>query len=253
LLTVVIAAITGAAMYLASYLTESLGQSIGNDLRVRLYHHLQELSLAYHGANRVGTMLSTLTGDVQTIQSFASTSTLSIVTDTLSLVAMIVVMFLLRWDFALIALAVTPLLAVFVVRVNRAVRSAVTEVRTRQSDLLATLQEGLQSIGVVKAYTREDRQEQQLQKISMQTAAAWLQARRVSALLSPVVTMAIAVCTALVLWRGSLLVLSGVMTIGSLSIFLAYLARFFTPVRPGPDDQHHRPGVGRLSAGDRDL
>jgi len=153
------------------------------------------------------------------------------VTDTLSLVAMSVVMFLLRWDFALIALAVTPLLAVFVVRVNRAVRSAVTEVRTRQSDLLATLQEGLQSIEVVKAYTREDRQEQQLQKISMQTAAAWLQARRVSALLSPVVTMAIAVCTALVLWRGSLLVLSGVMTIGSLSIFLAYLARFFTPVR----------------------
>ena len=61
MLTVVIAAITGAAMYLASYLTQSLGQSIGNDLRVRLYHHLQELSLAYHGANRVGTMLSTLT------------------------------------------------------------------------------------------------------------------------------------------------------------------------------------------------
>jgi ABC-type multidrug transport system fused ATPase/permease subunit len=231
LLTVLIAAVTGAAMYLASTLTERLGQSIGNDLRVRVYHHLQELSLAYYDANRVGTLLSTLTGDVQTIQSFASTSTLSIVTDTLSLLAMIVVMFLLRWDFALIALAVTPLLAVFVLRVNRAVRTAVTEVRTRQSDLLATLQEGLQSIEVVKAFTREDHQEQQVQKMSMQTATAWLQARRASALLSPMVTLAIAVCTGLVLWRGSLLVLSGAMTIGSLSIFLAYLARFFTPVR----------------------
>ena len=231
LLTVLIAAVTGAAMYLASTLTERLGQSIGNDLRVRVYHHLQELSLAYYDANRVGTLLSTLTGDVQTIQSFASTSTLSIVTDTLSLLAMIVVMFLLRWDFALIALAVTPLLAVFVLRVNRAVRTAVTEVRTRQSDLLATLQEGLQSIEVVKAFTREDRQEQQVQKMSMQTATAWLQARRASALLSPMVTLAIAVCTGLVLWRGSLVVLSGAMTIGSLSIFLAYLARFFTPVR----------------------
>ena len=138
----------------------------------------RKLSLAYYDANRVGTILSTLTGDVQTIQSFASTSTLSIVTDTLSLLAMIVVMFLLRWDFALIALAVTPLLAVFVLRVNRAVRTAVTEVRTRQSDLLATLQEGLQSIEVVKAFTREDRQEQQLQKAGLQTATAWLQARR---------------------------------------------------------------------------
>jgi subfamily B ATP-binding cassette protein MsbA len=231
LLTVLIAAVTGAAMYAASTSTERLGQSIGSDLRVRLYHHLQELSLAYYNANRVGTLLSTLTGDVQTIQSFASTSTLSIVTDTLSLLAMIVVMLLLRWDFALIALAVTPLLVAFALRVNKAVRTAVTEVRTRQSDLLAILQEGLQSIEVVKAFNREDRQEQHVQTMSMQTASAWLQARRVSALLSPVVTLAIAICTGLVLWRGSLLVLSGAMTIGSLSIFLAYLARFFTPVR----------------------
>ena len=67
----------------------------------------------------------------------------SIVTDTLSLLVMIVVMFLLRWDFALIALAVTPLVAAFVLRVKRALRTAVAEVRTRQSDLLATLQEGM--------------------------------------------------------------------------------------------------------------
>src|ERR1700752_3451545 len=136
---------------------------------------------------------------------------------------MIVVMFLLRWDFALIAIAVTPLLALFALRVNKAVRSAVSGVRNRQSDLLATLQEGLQSIEVVKAFSREDRQEQQLQQVSSQTVTAWLHARRVSALLAPVVTLAVAVCTGLVLWRGSLLVLSGAMTIGSLSVFLAYL------------------------------
>ena len=59
LLTVAIAAVTGVAMYAGSYLTESLGQSIGNELRVRLYHHLQELSLAYYDTNRVGTLLST--------------------------------------------------------------------------------------------------------------------------------------------------------------------------------------------------
>jgi ABC-type multidrug transport system fused ATPase/permease subunit len=198
---------------------------------VRLYHHLQELSLAHYDTNRVGAILNTLTGDVQTIQSFASTSTLTIVTDVLSLAGMIVVMFLLRWDFALIALAVTPLLALFALRVNKAVRAAVSEVRNRQSDMLATLQEGLQSIEVIKAFEGEDRQVQQLQKVSTETLAAWLQARRVSALMSPVVTLAVAVCTGIVLWRGALLVLSGGMTIGSLSVFLAYLARFFRPVR----------------------
>jgi ABC-type multidrug transport system fused ATPase/permease subunit len=231
IVTVMIAAVTGAAMYVASYFTESLSQCIGNDLRVRLYHHLQQLSLAYYDGTRVGTILSTLTTDVQTIQSFASVSTLNIFTDTLTLVGMIVVMLWLRWDFALIALAVTPLLAIFVLRVNKAVRTAVKEVRTHQSDLVATLQEGLQSIEVVQAFSREDAQEQQVRKVSMETVTAWLNARRVSSLLSPVVGLVIALCTGLVLWRGSLLILAGTMTAGALTVFLAYLAKFFQPVR----------------------
>jgi ABC-type multidrug transport system fused ATPase/permease subunit len=231
IVTLLIAAVTGAAMYVASYFTESLSQWIGNDLRVRLYNHLQELSLAYYDTTRVGTILSTLTGDVQTIQSFASMSTLNIFTDSLTIFGMVVVMFWLRWDFALIALAVTPLLVIFVLRVNKAIRIAVKEVRTRQSDLLATLQEGLQSIQVVQAYGREKRQAQELSKVSMETVTAWLRARKVSSLLSPVVSLVIAACTALVLWRGSLLILSGAMTAGALTVFLAYLAKFFQPVR----------------------
>ena len=129
IVTVVIAVATGAAMYVASYFTESVSQSIGNDLRVRLYHHLQELSMAYYDSNRVGTILSTLTSDVQTIQGFASVSTLNIFTSSLTVVGMIVVMFACNWDFALIAIAVTPLLAIFVLRVHRAVRTAAKEVR----------------------------------------------------------------------------------------------------------------------------
>ncbi len=229
--TVFIALVSGAAFYVASYSTERLGQCVGNDLRVRLYHHLQELSLAYYDTNRVGTILSTLTTDVQTIQSFASTSVLNIFTDALTLVAMIVVMLMLRWDFALIALGVTPLLIVFLVRVNKAIKTAVKDVRTRQSDLLATLQEGLQSIEVVQAYSREDYEDRQVRQVSRETVMAWLKTRRLSALLSPVVSVVIALCTGLVLWRGALLILAGTMTAGALTVFLAYLARFFQPVR----------------------
>jgi ABC-type multidrug transport system fused ATPase/permease subunit len=231
IVTVMIAVVTGAAFYVASYYTETVSQCVGNDLRVRLYHHLQELSLAYYDTTRVGTVLSTLTSDVQTVQGFASTSTLNIFTDTLTLAGMIVVMFWLRWDFALIALAVTPLLAIFVFRVNKAVKTAVTDVRSRQSDLMATLQEGLQSIEVVQAFSQEEYQERQLRSASMQTVTAWLKARRVSSLLSPVVGLAIAICTGLVLWRGALLILAGTMTAGALTVFLAYLAKFFQPVR----------------------
>jgi ABC-type multidrug transport system fused ATPase/permease subunit len=229
--TVAIAVVSGVAMYAASYFTESLGQCIGNDLRVRLYHHLQELSLAYYDTTRVGTVLSTLTTDVQTIQSFASSSTLAIFTDSITLVGVIVVMLVLRWDFALIALTVTPLVALFVLRVNKAIRMAVKEVRTRQSDLVATLQEGLQAIEVVQAYGREDQLQRRVETVSMGTVTAWLQARKLSALLSPVVGLVIAVCTGVVLWRGSLLILAGAMTAGTLTVFLAYLTRFFQPVR----------------------
>ncbi|HEX3546566.1 MAG TPA: ABC transporter ATP-binding protein, partial [Mycobacterium sp.] len=231
IVTVTIAVVSGAAFYVASYSTEKLGQSIGNDLRVRLYHHLQELSLAYYDTTRVGTVLSTLTTDVQTIQSFASSSTLNIFTDALTVVAMIVVMFWLRWDFALIAVAVTPLLIIFLVRVNKAIKMAVTEVRTKQSDLLATLQEGLQSIEVVQAYSREDYENRQVRTVSRETVTAWLKTRRISALLSPIVSLVIAVCTGLILWRGALLILAGTMTAGGLTVFLTYLARFFQPVR----------------------
>jgi subfamily B ATP-binding cassette protein MsbA len=208
-----------------------VGQSVGNDLRVRLYHHLQELSLTYYDTNRVGTILSTLTTDVQTIQSFASTSTLNILTDAMTLVAMIVVMFALRWDFALIALAVAPFLILFLVRVNKAMKTAVKEVRTRQSDLLSTLQEGLQSMEVVQAYAREDYEEGRVRNVSRDTVTAWLKARRLSALLSPTVGVVLALCTGLVLWRGALLILAGTMTAGALTVFLAYMARFFQPVR----------------------
>jgi ABC-type multidrug transport system fused ATPase/permease subunit len=229
--TVAIAVVSGLAFYVASYSTERLGQSVGNDLRVRLYHHLQELSLTYYDTNRVGTILSTLTTDVQTIQSFASTSTLNILTDTMTLVAMVVVMFWLRWDFALIALAVAPFLILFLVRVNKAMKTAVKEVRTRQSDLLSTLQEGLQSMEVVQAYAREDYEEGRVRNVSRDTVTAWLKARRLSALLSPTVGVVVALCTGLVLWRGALLIVAGTMTAGALTVFLAYMARFFQPVR----------------------
>jgi ABC-type multidrug transport system fused ATPase/permease subunit len=229
--TVLIAVVMGAAMFVTNYFTESLSQSIGDDLRLRLYQQLQRLSMAYYDNTRLGTILSTLTGDVQTIQGFASVSTLNIFTNTLTVVGMVVVMFMCRWDFTLIALAVVPFLALFVVRVNRAIRKAVKEVRVHQSDLVATLQEGLQAIQVVQAFGREDHQEQKVRHASNEAVSAWLGARRKSSVLSPAVGLAVALCTGLVLWRGSLLIMAGLMTVGALTIFLAYLAKFFQPVR----------------------
>jgi ABC-type multidrug transport system fused ATPase/permease subunit len=231
IIVVTVAVGNALAGYAGNYFIESVGQQVANDLRMRAYHHLQRLSLSYYRAHRVGTLLSTLTTDVTTIQNFASQATVSIFVDMLTIVGMVIVMFMLRWDFALIAIVVLPFLIFFVSRVRRAIQKTTKEVRRIQADMVATAQEGLESMEVVAAFAREEIQERQLARISRLSVEAALKARRVRALLAPVANVPIAVCTAFVLWRGSSLILHGVMTLGSLTVFTAYLARFFRPVQ----------------------
>jgi ABC-type multidrug transport system fused ATPase/permease subunit len=228
---VLIALLGSVATYVDNYYTESVGQWVAHDLRMRLYQHLQRLTLSYYSTHETGTILSTLTTDIQTIQGFASSSTLSILVDTLTIVCMLGLMFWLNWDFTLIAIAVTPFLLLFVSRFKKAVKKATHEVRKEQSEIVAVVQQGLQSIQVVKAFGQEQTEEALLYSVSQATVGAALKARRIKAILSPVVTTTVAVCTAIVLWRGSALILRGAMTIGELTVYLAYLTNFFKPVK----------------------
>ncbi|HEY8998083.1 MAG TPA: ABC transporter ATP-binding protein [Edaphobacter sp.] len=230
-LYVAIAALGALASYIDNYYTESVGQWVAHDLRLRMYTHLQELSLGYYNTHQTGPILSTLTSDISTIQSFASGSTLDILVDMLTIVSMLVLMFMLNWDFTLIAVAVTPFLLLFVSRFKKAVKAATKEVRREQSAIVATVQQGLESMQVVKAFGQEKAEEEMLAAVSQATVAAALKARSVKALLSPVVTVVVALCTAMVLWRGAALILAGSMTVGSLTVYLAYLSRFFKPVK----------------------
>src|SRR5271167_3291 len=231
-LTAVLIAVLGSiASYIDNYYTESVGQWVAHDLRMRTYHHLQRLSLAYYDSHQTGTLLSTITDDIQTIQSFASSSTLGILVDLFTIVGMLVLMFWLNWDFALIALGVTPFLLLFVSRFKRAVKKATHEVRHHQSDIVAVVQQGLESVRVVKAFGRQDLEQHELDEVSRATVDAALKARKVKSLLGPIITVTVALCTAFVLWHGASLILKGVMTAGALTVFLSYLNKFFKPVQ----------------------
>ena len=229
--TVIIAALGAFASYLDNYYTESVGQWVANDLRVRVYDHLEHLPLAYYDTHQTGTLLSTITDDIATIQGFASSSTLGIVVDLLTIAGMLGLMFWLNWDFALIAVGVAPFLLLFVMRFRKAVKKATREVRRRQSDIVGVVQQGLESIRVVNAFGRQELEEEHLQQASRAALQAALKARRVKSLLSPVVVVTVSLCTAFVLWRGASLVLASAMTAGSLTVFLSYLHKFFKPVQ----------------------
>ena len=229
--TVIIAAVGALASYLDNYYTESVGQWVANDLRVRVYDHLEHLPLAYYDTHQTGTLLSTITDDIATIQGFASSATLGIVVDLLTIAGMLGLMFWLNWDFALIAVGVAPFLLLFVVRFRKAVKKATREVRRRESDMVGVVQQGLESIRVVNAFGRQELEEEHLQDASRAAVQAALKARGVKSLLSPVVAVTVSFCTAFVLWRGASLVLASAMTAGSLTVFLSYLHKFFKPVQ----------------------
>jgi ABC-type multidrug transport system fused ATPase/permease subunit len=227
---VLIAGLGGLASYADHYYTESVGQWVANDLRMRVYDHLECLSFTYYDTHQTGLLLSTITDDVSTVQDFVSSSTLSILIDFMTIVGMLGLMFWLNWDFTLLVVAITPFLLLFVARFKRAVKNATREVRRRESDVVAVLQTGLESMRTAQAFGAQDVEVARLGEASRATVNAALRARRVKSLLSPVVAVIVSSCTAIVLWRGAGLIVAGTMTIGSLTVFLAYLARFFKPV-----------------------
>jgi ABC-type multidrug transport system fused ATPase/permease subunit len=231
LATVLFALLQAGGAYLAAYFTVSIGQWIAHDLRQSVYAHLQRLSLSYYERTATGPLISTITDDINAVQDFASTSLLDLVIDSLTVIGMLAIMFSINWRFTLIALVVTPLLTLFVIRLRGAVREATRAVRLRQSEIVSVVQEGLGAIRVVKAFAQGAFERQRLEAKSRESVEAALHARRVQSLLGPVVTTLTALGTAAVLWFGAREVLAGAMTAGALVIFINYLGRLFRPIQ----------------------
>jgi len=151
---VLIAILAAIAGYIDNYITESVGQRVAHDLRMRTYHHLQRLSLSYYDTHATGGILSTITTDIQTVQSFASSSTLDILVDLVTIVGMLGLMFWLNWDFTIIAIGVTPILLIFVFRFKKTVKKATREVRKQQSEIVSVVQQDLGSMQVIQAFSK---------------------------------------------------------------------------------------------------
>ena len=226
-----VAAIRALASFITSYHSEIVAQRVAHDLRMRTYHHLQLLSLTYYDKHRVSGSLSTLTSDIDTIQDFASSGTLEIITDLFAVLAMFVVMVWLNWSFALLTVTIAPFLFWFISRRRTSLKNATRQLRLSESEMVAVEIQGLESQREVKAFEAEELEERRLSKASQAAVKSTLGARRIKAQLSPVVSVSVAIPTALVLWRGADLIVTGTMTAGDLTVFLAYLARFFKPLQ----------------------
>jgi ATP-binding cassette, subfamily B, bacterial len=231
-LAVLIIAITDAfCTYAEKYLTTNVGQWVAHDLRRTIYTHVQRLSLAYHDQQPTGDLISRVTVDIDSIQSFIVSGLLSILVDSLTLLGMIIVMFWINWQFTLIALAVVPPLFVIVNTYTHRVKKATREVRKKEGRMVSVVSEVVSSIRVVKAFSREDYEVRRFEGESLEAVEAALAARSLKARLVPIVNIVTAIGTCAVLWFGAQMAMSGRLAPGSLVVFVFYLGKMYKPMQ----------------------
>lgn len=230
-----IAVLDAVCSYAEKYLTTSVGQWVTYDLRRALYSHLQRLSLAYHDNKRTGDLISTVTSDIDSIQSFVTSGLLSTLINILTLIGMVVVMFYLNWRFTLIALSVAPVLFAIVYSYTRRIKKASREVRKKEGEIVSVIEEVLGSIRVVKAFAREDYELKRLDEESLEGVEIALRARGLKAKLAPIVQIVVAVGTCLVLWFGGRhqahQTIGMEVSSGTLVMFIMYLGKMYKPMQ----------------------
>jgi len=226
-----IAVFDAICTYGEKYLTTSVGQWVSYELRLSIYSHVQRLSLAFHDQKRTGDLISRVTSDIDSIQSFIMNGLLGVLINVMTLVGMIAVMFYLNWKFTLIALSVAPALFAMVYSYTRRIKKASREVRKKEGEITSVVEEVLSSIRVVKAFAREDFEVRRLEQESLEAVDISLRARSLKAKLTPLVGIVVAVGTAMVLWFGARLVLSSALSAGALVVFILYLGKMYKPMQ----------------------
>ncbi len=231
LMALLIALFGAVCSFAQKSITTTAGQKIMHELRRKLYSHIQRLSLAYHDQKKTGDLISRVTSDIDSVQSFISSGLLDALIDLITLVGMVGVMFYINWSFTLIALSVAPFLFAVVYSYTRRIKKASRAVRKKEGEIVSVIQEVFSSIRVVRAFAREDYEQRRLEVESMESVEMSLRARGLKARLSPLVEIIVAIGTSLVLWFGARMVLDGSLSPGSLIVFFLYLGKMYKPMQ----------------------
>jgi subfamily B ATP-binding cassette protein MsbA len=227
----IITIVDSVSSYLESYMMTSVGQWVAHDIRRTVYHHVERLSLGYYDQRQTGDLITRMTNDIDAIQDVITSALMDTLIDVLTIGGMLGVMLYLNWRFSLIALGITPVLFVVVYKYKRRIKQVSRSARKKQSEVLSTIQEVFSSIRVVKAFGREDFEEQRFEKGSREQVQSALEARAIKSRLSPLVDVIVASGTCLVLWYGARLVLTGELTSGALVVFMLYLRKLYSPLK----------------------
>jgi ABC-type multidrug transport system fused ATPase/permease subunit len=175
--------------------------------------------------------MSRVTNDVETLNEFLTSGVEVAIGDIFILVGIVTVMFFLNTWLALVSLAVIPILLVGTILLGGRVREAYRVTRKKISGVTANLAESISGMRVVQSFSREMANAQQFDRVNVENLQANIQAAKISALFFPLVDVLGSLGTCLVLWFGGTGVISGSISLGVLVAFMAYVTRFFMPIR----------------------
>ncbi len=219
---VVITIAIGVATVGSNYLTIDVGQRMVNDLRNALYVHMQKLSLKFHNKQQTGDLLFRVMADTFSIQGMVMNGLLPLARSSLMLVGMFVVMFRYDWPLALVALLVCPPLYLTITRLSSRIHGQAAASKQAESDLYSKAATAIGAVKLVQAYGREERSAADFRRGSEKSLALSLRLYSTETLFMLVVDSVLA---------GAQHVLSGRLSIGELTVFLAYLKEMYAPIQ----------------------
>jgi ATP-binding cassette, subfamily B, multidrug efflux pump len=227
----VIAFIQGGFDFLRLYLTAYTGQRVVFKIRNAVFQHINQLSFSFFDEARTGDLMSRVTSDVEILNNFFGRAAVIVITNLLTLVGILVVLFIWNWQLAFVYIALIPLIVLGMWAYSRKVRPAWKRVQRQLAALTETLQESLTGITLMKVLGRESYEKKRVGLKSKKVLAANLETSQIASFWMPFANVIVGIGTGLVLFVGGRSVISDTLTLGELIGFTTYLSMMLRPIR----------------------
>jgi len=236
-LDLTVAAFAAAALlyavgtYAETYLVGWVGTRALQDLRERLFAHIQSMSIGFFTRRSPGVLISRMTNDVEALNQLVTGGVVTMFSSTLTLVGVVVILLLLDVQLALVTFLIFPLLAVASVVFRIVSAGTYRATRERIAAVTAYLQETLSGVRVVRSFGQEPRHAAVMTDLNEQNRAVNMKSVYLNASYFPAVELMAAIGTAAILLYGGDQAIDGAIQIGVIVAFVGYLATFFEPIQ----------------------
>jgi ABC-type multidrug transport system fused ATPase/permease subunit len=224
-------AIYWAASYVQTYLVGWVGQRALQDLRQRIYSHLQAMSIGFFTRRKPGVLISRMTNDVQALDSLVTDGVVTLFQSTLTLVGVVIILLFLDVPLALVTFLTFPLLLVASLIFRIVSANAYRLTREKIANITAYLQETLSGVRVVRSFGQEQRHIERMSELNQENRVVNMRTVYLNASYFPAVELLSAIGTAAILLYGGYRVIDGDAEIGILIAFVGYLNQFFDPIQ----------------------